>query len=86
MAKGKGASKNTEEALKESQERWRSVVENAPNFICVVDRNGDIQYLNRTAPGVTMEEAIGSSTYDWVLPQYRALHKKLKKVAKKFFI
>jgi len=51
-------------------EHWRSMVANTPAFVCLVDRAGTIQYLNRTVPGIAMEDAIGRSTYDFVEPAH----------------
>jgi PAS domain S-box-containing protein len=56
--------------LRRSEAQWRSVVVNTPLFVCLVDRAGTIQYLNRTVPGITMEDAIGKSTYDFVEPAH----------------
>ncbi|MDX1611050.1 MAG: ATP-binding protein [Candidatus Thermoplasmatota archaeon] len=57
--------------LRASEERWRSLVEHAPNIIMMVDRAGTLQYLNRTVAGITEEEALGSRVYDWVPEPYR---------------
>ena len=42
--------KNAEAALYESEERWRSIADNAPFFMINVDRDGTILYINRTVP------------------------------------
>ncbi len=62
--------KKTEEALKDSEERWRSLVENAPNIVLIVDRDGVIQFVNRTVPGLRAEEVIGRSQLDYLEPEY----------------
>jgi PAS domain S-box-containing protein len=59
--------KRAEEALKESVGRWSSLVDNAPNLIAILDRNGVFQFVNRTVPGLTVEEVIGTKTYDYIL-------------------
>ena len=58
------------EELRRREEQWRSIVVNTPVFVCLVDRAGTIQYLNRTVPGIAMEDAIGRSTYDFVDPAH----------------
>ena len=56
--------------MRRREEQWRSIVANTPIFVCLVDRAGTIQYINRTVPGMAMEDAIGRSTYDFVEPGY----------------
>jgi PAS domain S-box-containing protein len=63
--------RQAQEALKASEERWRSLVENAPNIIIIVDREGIIQFINHTVPGLTVEETIGTNQYDYIDPEYR---------------
>ena len=58
------------EELRRREARWRSIVVNTPLFVCLVDRAGTIQYLNRTVPGIAMEDAIGRSTYDFIEPAH----------------
>jgi len=65
--------KRLEEALKDSEERCRSLVENAPNIVIVVDREGVIQFINRTVPGLSAEEVIGKSHLDYVEPEFRGV-------------
>ncbi len=47
--------------LVQSEERWRSLVETAPDFILVLNPDASIRFINRTRPGYTMEQVIGSS-------------------------
>jgi len=62
--------KRAAEALRESEEKWRSLVENAAAYIMTLERDGTIVFLNRTVPGITMEEAIGSTVYDHVSAEH----------------
>jgi diguanylate cyclase (GGDEF)-like protein/PAS domain S-box-containing protein len=63
--------KRAEEALRASEEKWRSLVENAPDIIFTVDREGKILFINYAPAGLTAEEALGTSVYDYVVPKYR---------------
>ncbi len=63
--------RRAEEALRHSEEKWRSLAENAPNIILTIDRGGTIQFINRTVPGApSTEETIGMSAYAFILPEY----------------
>jgi PAS domain S-box-containing protein len=63
--------KQTGEALRQSEARLRSLTENAPDFIVQVDRQGTLLFLNRTVTG-NLDQALGTSVYDWVPGQYHA--------------
>ncbi len=58
----------TEEALRESEERWRVLGENAPAFIMTLDRDGIILSLNRAYPGRTVGELVGTSAVAYLDP------------------
>jgi len=59
-----------------SGDDWRSLADNAPNLILVVDREGVIHYINQTVPGLAVEEVVGKSHYDYATPGYRKMMKK----------
>ncbi|MHB1038311.1 MAG: sensor histidine kinase [Pirellulales bacterium] len=58
------------ELLQQTEARWRSAVANAPTFIAIVDSNGTIQFLNHAQPGLSVEDAIGKTTYAFVHPRF----------------
>lgn len=59
--------------LEETQARWRSLVEHAPDLILLVGREGQIEYLNHTQvrPELTVNDVVGHSVQEFVFPEYR---------------
>ena len=63
--------KRVEKALRESEQKWRSLAENAPDVILTIDPDGTILFLNRNVPPFTPEKAVGTSVYEYVPPDYQ---------------
>lgn len=63
--------KRSEEALRRSEERFRSLIENAPEVIHIVDPEGRILYMNPSVErllGYRPEEMVGRLAQDFVHP------------------
>jgi len=66
------AQKEAEEALRESEENWRSILKNAPGIIVSIEPDGTVTFVNRTLSGNPAKRVIGTSVFDHVLPEHRA--------------
>jgi len=60
----------SEDALRQSEEKLRSLVQNIPDIILFLDQDGSILSANRTMPGTPVQEAIGKRVYDYIAPAY----------------
>jgi len=63
--------KQAEEELEEAEEKWRSLGENAPDIIMLVDRDSTIRFINHVVPGLTIEDVVGKSMYDYIQPEHQ---------------
>ena len=54
---------------------WKSLVENAPDFILTIARDGAIMYCNKILPGFSREDVIGKSVYSFVDAKYSEQYK-----------
>ncbi|MES2591572.1 MAG: PAS domain S-box protein [Bacteroidota bacterium] len=73
--------RKAEEKIKKSEEKYRSVVENAADIIITVDSNEIIQFINHTQIGMTTEQIVGKNMYDFIPPYYHEFVKqKIKKI------
>ncbi len=59
-------SKTAEDALKKSEEKWRSLTENSPDYIMLLDLDYSIQFINYTVPDLTVSEVMGKSMLEFL--------------------
>lgn len=57
--------RSAEERILRSEARWRALVEGLPGYILTVNAEGTITFINRSAPGLTVDEILGSSLYSF---------------------
>jgi diguanylate cyclase (GGDEF)-like protein/PAS domain S-box-containing protein len=63
--------KRIENALSQSEQRFKSYVQNAPNIITVVDHENHIRYINRTEFNLPDSMFIGKNILDFVSSEFR---------------
>lgn len=68
-------SKRAAEALRQSEEKWKSLVHNSPDYIALHDREARYLFLNRYAEGFSEKDIRGKSAYDFVLPESREAYR-----------
>ena len=68
--------KYMEETLRDSEEKWHSLVVTIPDFVAIYDQNGQYLFLNHIADGFTEKDVIGRDAEDFILPKSRPLFKK----------
>jgi len=60
-----------EQALLAEKQRWQSLVQNAPDMIMTVWRDGTVQFVNRDLPGISATDVLGRSLYDFLSVEHR---------------
>ncbi len=63
----------TEQALKESEDRWRSITRYSPDHIMMIDPAGTIMFINHTVPDLTPEQVIGTPITSYLPEKFRPI-------------
>lgn len=58
--------KRDEDALRESEARWRTLMENTPQLIFTINRSGKILFVNRALYGLEREKVVGKSIFPYI--------------------
>lgn len=61
-----------DQALRDSEANWRSLVESAPDIITTLDLDYRLQFINRIPAGVnlTIEDVVGESVFDFLTDEH----------------
>lgn len=61
-----------EQALRDSEAKWRSLVESAPDIISTIDIDYTLQFINRVPSGVgiTADDIVGNSIFDFLTEEH----------------
>jgi PAS domain S-box-containing protein len=65
------ARKQAEQALREHDAKLRSLFENLPDMVLMVDGDAAIQFANRGLPGAPLETLVGASGLRFVAPEHQ---------------
>jgi PAS domain S-box-containing protein len=68
--------KKAEITIKESEEKYKSIIETAPTIIIVIDKNFIIKDVNYTVSGLDKKDVIGKKVFEFIEPRF---HKKVEK-------
>jgi len=73
--------KRAEEALRDRDEKWRSLAETAPVVIMNVSRDGTIKFINHVLEEHTLEQVVGTRVYDHIPhDQHELMRKAIERV------
>jgi PAS domain S-box-containing protein len=65
-----------------AEEQWRTVVQNVPDFILVVGREGQIHFLNHVQEGYDQQQVLQTTIYDY---QPAESHEKVRDAMRRVF-
>ncbi|MBZ0265370.1 PAS domain S-box protein [bacterium] len=73
----------TEKSLRQSENKWRTLVKYAPDIIMILQLDGTIDFINKTEGKYFKEESVGNNIFDLIDTDYReevfALMERVKK-------
>ncbi|WP_338764423.1 PAS domain S-box protein [Bernardetia sp. ABR2-2B] len=67
---------------RQNEDKWRSLIKFAPDYVLHVDLDGNIQYINRTPSETSISEMMGRNVYDLIMSDEKG---KLQKIFEEVF-
>ena len=64
--------REAQKALRESESKLRSLFENLPDIVLMVDEDGNILFVNRDQPQYGEKSLLGESGFSFITPEYQA--------------
>ena len=68
-------SKQNAEELRESEEKWHTLVTTIPDYVALHDMSGRFQFLNHYAEGFSEKDTIGKSLFDFISLESRETYR-----------
>ena len=60
-----------ENALRDSEIKWRSLIAHMPDYVALLDLDGHIIFANRVGHGFSLEQVVGTNLLDYIDPDHR---------------
>jgi len=75
--------RRTQDALRESEEKWRKLVQTIPDYVALFDRDGKYLFLNHFAEGFSIKDIEGKSYTDLLADDSKACYQQAFEAAKR---
>ena len=66
---------STEIALQKREAEFKALADNVPVWIIRIDTNGIIEYINHVLPEFNKEDVVGTSVYNYILPESQDVYR-----------
>lgn len=60
----------------DSPATWKTLLQGVHDFVCIVDREGRLLFVNRYSPGLTSSDVLGKAVYEFLVPECRAAYRR----------
>jgi len=74
--------KHAEKALRKSEEKWRILLQNLPDYVALYDRDEKYLFLNHFAEGFSMKDIEGKTYTDFLADDSKLIYEQAFKIAK----
>jgi PAS domain S-box-containing protein len=68
--------------ISKSEKKWLNLIDSLSDIVMIVDRQGKLLFINHTVQGITPEQAIGNSIYNYILTEH---HSRMKESLERVF-